>query len=186
MRSGRNGPSDAACSRRTPPQQSALSALPPLRINGSAPRGSLPSNGPSPRRPPKQARPRGAPRAAPLFGEGLLIDGPLRYLNGPDRGDNREANVTGSTFAAGCSRSPRSSPFLGRGCGRSARREINHAVRNPHLVTGIVFERFGVDGCAMFWPVAALAVFILGFAIVYGSVVQSRLEANRKESSRTR
>ena len=32
----------------------------------------------------------------------------------------------------------------------------------------------------MLWPAAALAVFILGFAVVYGSVVQSRLEANRE------
>jgi hypothetical protein len=31
----------------------------------------------------------------------------------------------------------------------------------------------------MFWPVAALAVFILGFAVVYGSVVQSRLEVRQ-------
>ena len=30
----------------------------------------------------------------------------------------------------------------------------------------------------MIWPVAALAVFLLGFAVVYGSVLQSRLEAN--------
>ena len=28
----------------------------------------------------------------------------------------------------------------------------------------------------MLWPVAALAVFLLGFAVVYGSIVQSRLE----------
>jgi hypothetical protein len=31
----------------------------------------------------------------------------------------------------------------------------------------------------MLWPVAVLAVFLLGFAVVYGSVVQSRLEANQ-------
>jgi len=30
----------------------------------------------------------------------------------------------------------------------------------------------------MIWPVAALAVFLLGFAVVYGSVLQSRLETN--------
>ena len=29
----------------------------------------------------------------------------------------------------------------------------------------------------MVWPVAALAALILGFVIVYGSVVQARLEA---------
>ena len=28
----------------------------------------------------------------------------------------------------------------------------------------------------MLWPVAALAVFLLGFAVVYASVLQSRLE----------
>jgi hypothetical protein len=28
----------------------------------------------------------------------------------------------------------------------------------------------------MIWPVAALAVFVLGFVVVYGSLVQSRLE----------
>ncbi len=39
---------------------------------------------------------------------------------------------------------------------------------------------------AMLWPVAALAVLVLGFAIVYGSVVQSRVEAyrDRKDSGR--
>ncbi len=29
----------------------------------------------------------------------------------------------------------------------------------------------------MIWPVAALAVFLLGFVVVYGSVLQSRVEA---------
>jgi hypothetical protein len=29
----------------------------------------------------------------------------------------------------------------------------------------------------MIWPVAALAVFLLGFVVVYGSRLQSRLEA---------
>ena len=28
----------------------------------------------------------------------------------------------------------------------------------------------------MIWPVAALAVFLLGFVVVYGSVLQSRVE----------
>ena len=28
----------------------------------------------------------------------------------------------------------------------------------------------------MIWPVAALAVFLLGFVVVYGSVLQARLE----------
>jgi hypothetical protein len=29
----------------------------------------------------------------------------------------------------------------------------------------------------MIWPVAALAVFLLGFVVVYGSVLQARTEA---------
>lgn len=29
----------------------------------------------------------------------------------------------------------------------------------------------------MIWPAAALAVFLLGFVVVYGSVLQSRAEA---------
>ena len=29
----------------------------------------------------------------------------------------------------------------------------------------------------MIWPVAALAVFLLGFVVVYGSRLQARLEA---------
>jgi hypothetical protein len=28
----------------------------------------------------------------------------------------------------------------------------------------------------MIWPVAALAVFLLGFVVVYGSVLQARIE----------
>jgi len=38
----------------------------------------------------------------------------------------------------------------------------------------------------MIWPVAALAVFLLGFVVVYGSVLQSRLDAGRNghESAR--
>jgi hypothetical protein len=31
----------------------------------------------------------------------------------------------------------------------------------------------------MLWPAAALAVFLLGFAVVYGSILQSRLEAGK-------
>ena len=45
---------------------------------------------------------------------------------------------------------------------------------------GIPVERGGVDTRAMLWPVAALAVFILGFVVVYGSVVQARLTLDRK------
>ena len=33
------------------------------------------------------------------------------------------------------------------------------------------------DTRRMIWPVAALAVFLLGFVVVYGSVLQSRVEA---------
>jgi hypothetical protein len=29
----------------------------------------------------------------------------------------------------------------------------------------------------MIWPVAALAVFVLGFVVVYGSALQARVEA---------
>jgi hypothetical protein len=38
----------------------------------------------------------------------------------------------------------------------------------------------------MIWPVAALAVFVLGFVVVYGSVVQSRLEVghSRRDPAR--
>ena len=32
----------------------------------------------------------------------------------------------------------------------------------------------------MIWPVAALAVFLLGFVVVYGSVLQARLEAGMR------
>jgi hypothetical protein len=37
----------------------------------------------------------------------------------------------------------------------------------------------------MIWPVAALAVFLLGFVVVYGSVLQARVEtgAHRAEGS---
>jgi hypothetical protein len=32
----------------------------------------------------------------------------------------------------------------------------------------------------MLWPVAALAVFVLGFVVVYGSVLQSRLDGKSR------
>ncbi len=32
----------------------------------------------------------------------------------------------------------------------------------------------------MLWPVAALAVFAFGFVVVYGSVLQSRLDGKRE------
>lgn len=37
----------------------------------------------------------------------------------------------------------------------------------------------GADTHRMIWPVAALAVFVLGFVVVYGSLVQSRLDIGR-------
>jgi len=43
-------------------------------------------------------------------------------------------------------------------------------------------ERVRVDSCDMIWPVAALAVFLLGFVVVYGSLVQSRLDVGRGRS----
>jgi len=50
------------------------------------------------------------------------------------------------------------------------------------------FEHWRVDRGDMIWPVAALAVFVLGFVVVYGSLVQSRLEVgqNRNDSGRAR
>jgi hypothetical protein len=34
----------------------------------------------------------------------------------------------------------------------------------------------------MIWPVAALAVFLLGFVVVYGSVLQSRAETGTQRA----
>jgi hypothetical protein len=42
---------------------------------------------------------------------------------------------------------------------------------------GIVPLQHRADTRRMIWPVAALAVFLLGFVFVYGSVLQSRVEA---------
>jgi peptidoglycan/LPS O-acetylase OafA/YrhL len=47
----------------------------------------------------------------------------------------------------------------------------------PGLVTGIAVAGAPVDNRTMIWPVAALAVFVLGFIVVYGSLLQSRLKA---------
>jgi lipopolysaccharide export LptBFGC system permease protein LptF len=44
-------------------------------------------------------------------------------------------------------------------------------------VRGIGLERVGADRASMIWPVAALAVFLLAFVIVYGTVLQSRVES---------
>ena len=45
------------------------------------------------------------------------------------------------------------------------------------LVTGIVHEGGRTDDRYVIWPAAALAVLLLGFVVVYGSVLQSRLQA---------
>ena len=42
---------------------------------------------------------------------------------------------------------------------------------------GIPPLQLRADTRRMIWPVAALAVFLLGFVVVYGSVLQSRVEA---------
>ena len=58
----------------------------------------------------------------------------------------------------------------------------------PGLVTGIAVDGEAVDNRPMIWPVAALAVFVLGFIVVYGSLLQSRLKAgwDRHDSGRAR
>jgi hypothetical protein len=35
----------------------------------------------------------------------------------------------------------------------------------------------------MIWPVAALAVFLLAFVVVYGSVLQTRIETGAQRAS---
>jgi hypothetical protein len=59
---------------------------------------------------------------------------------------------------------------------------------SPALVTGMSVERVRVDRSDMIWPVAALAVLVLGFVVVYGSLVQARLEVSqdRSDSGRAR
>jgi hypothetical protein len=42
------------------------------------------------------------------------------------------------------------------------------------------------DETAMTWPVAALAVLLLGFVVAYGSVLQSRLGTTSRSDTRTR
>ena len=54
--------------------------------------------------------------------------------------------------------------------------------RGIHLVLGMVRERTRVDASTMLWPVAALVVFAFGFVVVYGSVLQSRLDGDREPS----
>jgi len=43
------------------------------------------------------------------------------------------------------------------------------------------FRGWSVDSLFMIWPVAALAVLLLGFVVVYGSLLQSRLGAGRND-----
>ena len=45
------------------------------------------------------------------------------------------------------------------------------------LVEGMVRSPQHADTHPMLWPVAALAVFLLGFVVVYGSVLQARIES---------
>jgi hypothetical protein len=45
------------------------------------------------------------------------------------------------------------------------------------LVEGIARSPQHADTHPMIWPVAALAVFLLGFVVVYGSVLQARIES---------
>ena len=40
----------------------------------------------------------------------------------------------------------------------------------------MALDAWRTDIALMIWPVAALAVFLLGFVVVYGSVLQARLE----------
>jgi hypothetical protein len=47
----------------------------------------------------------------------------------------------------------------------------------PRFDGGILPASSRADMRCMIWPVAALAVFLLGFVVVYGSVLQSRVEA---------
>jgi hypothetical protein len=53
------------------------------------------------------------------------------------------------------------------------------------LDTGIALEDDRPDAEQMIWPVAALAVGLLGFVVVYGSIVQSRLASSRDGRGRS-
>jgi hypothetical protein len=52
------------------------------------------------------------------------------------------------------------------------------------LDTGIAREDDRTDAEQMIWPVAALAVGLLGFVFAYGSAVQSRLASSRSGRER--
>jgi hypothetical protein len=49
---------------------------------------------------------------------------------------------------------------------------------------GIAGARQWADTQHMIWPVAALAVFLLGFVVVYGSVLQARTETGLATGAR--
>jgi hypothetical protein len=53
------------------------------------------------------------------------------------------------------------------------------ATASRSLDTGIARADDRTDAEQMIWPVAALAVGLLGFVFAYGSVVQSRLASSR-------
>jgi hypothetical protein len=55
----------------------------------------------------------------------------------------------------------------------------------PSLDAGIAREGDLTDAEQMIWPVAALAVGLLGFVIAYGSVVQFRLASSRNRRERS-
>jgi hypothetical protein len=47
-------------------------------------------------------------------------------------------------------------------------------------IEGLTRHVCAADTSRMIWPVAALAVFLLGFVVVYGSVLQARLETGAR------
>ena len=58
-------------------------------------------------------------------------------------------------------------------------------MRRPRFDRGINPEALGADTSRMIWPVAALAFLLLGFVVVYGSRLQSRLEAGLTASGQS-
>ena len=71
---------------------------------------------------------------------------------------------------------PHNYPFGGFHSGTDGRARLARASL-PRLVPGIVRTLAACDTRLMIWPVAALAVLVLGFLVTYGSVVQRRVEA---------
>jgi hypothetical protein len=64
------------------------------------------------------------------------------------------------------------------------RRWRGRPTASPSLDTGIARAVDSTDAEQMIWPVAALAVGLLGFVIAYGTVVQSRLASSRNRRGR--